>query len=639
MQSSVSSDSRPVIGISCNRKDGLSCIANAYFRSVVMAGGAPVLLPVTTDFESLAAAVEQLDGLILSGGGDIDPAYLGEEPVPELGHTDAYRDEYDFIVLRLAFNRQLPVFGICRGHQVINVAFGGTLYQDINTQYSKDTLQYTPKDKTEQGRKEHSQQDVLEQGRKEAIKHSQKEARDIATHTISLIDIPSRLRMAFNCPAALDNTFISLQHPTNLASLPLQSVTTASPDISFHYQSGLEIPVNSFHHQAVKEPAPEFIITAISPDGLIEAMEHPIYSIFSVQWHPESMAVAGNETMLDLFRYHVRQASVFAKAKLLHHRMATIDSHTDTPMTAQSKDLGKKKGGKVNLPLMREGLLDSVFMVAYIPQKERDADSLLQATLYAEERLSAVIAQAKKYSQYMEIAKTPDDLWRLKQVGKKAIFLGIENGYAIGKNLDNLKRFKELGVVYLTLCHNGNNDVCDSAAGTVEWGGLSPFGKEVVAEMNSLGLMIDVSHAADSTFYDVLKYSAKPVIASHSAVRALCNHPRNLDDYQLRALASNGGVIQLCLYKPFINEDTEKASLNDAIRHLFHIIDIAGINHVGIGSDFDGDGELIGCRAANELMQITLRLISEGFDDESIAKIWGGNLMRVMKQLKMNNEQ
>ena len=581
-QSMVSSDSRPVIGISCNRKAGTSRIADAYFQSVVMTGGAPVLLPVTTDIEALAAAIDQLDGLILSGGGDIDPAYLGEEPVPELGSTDAYRDEFDFIVLRLAFNRQIPVFGICRGHQVINVAFGGTLYQDITAHYSK-------------------------------IKHKQKEARDKATHTVSLIDTPSRLWTAFKRLASLENPFYSSQYRREI----------------------LEIPVNSFHHQAVKDLAPEFITTAISPDGLIEAMEHPEYAIFSVQWHPESMAVAGNETMLDLFRYHIRQASVFKKAKLLHHRMATIDSHTDTPTIAHSLDLVRKEGGKVNLPFMREGRLDAVFMVVYIPQGMCNGDSLLLATQYAEERLLAVLAQAKKYPDFMEIAKTPEDLWRIKQSGKKAIFLGIENGYAIGKNLDILKKFKELGVSYLTLCHNGNNDLCDSVTGPAKWGGLSPFGKEAVDEMNRLGLMIDVSHAAESTFYDVLKYSAKPVIASHSSARTLCNHPRNLDDDQLRAMAKKGGVVQLCLYKPFINEEAEKASLSDAIRHLCHIIDIAGIDHVGIGSDFDGDGELIGCRAANELIQITLRLITEGFDDDSIAKIWGGNLMRVLGEVQL----
>jgi microsomal dipeptidase-like Zn-dependent dipeptidase/gamma-glutamyl-gamma-aminobutyrate hydrolase PuuD len=528
-----------------------------------MAGGAPVILPVTTDISTLATIIDRLDGLILSGGGDICPDYLGEEPIPELGNVDPYRDEYDFIVLRLAFNRQIPIFGICRGHQVLNVAFGGTLYQDIHAQFSKD-----------------------------ALKHSQDEARDMATHIVSIIDLPSRLRTALN-------------NPENLV-----------------------LPVNSFHHQAIKQLAPEFIATAIATDGLNEAMEHPEYPIFSVQWHPEPMAVVGNEAMLDLFRYHIRQASVFTKAKKLHHRILTIDSHTDTPMIAQSFDLGRKEGGKVNLPLMQEGLLDAVFMVAYIPQGERDEASLLRATQYAEERLSKIIEQAEKYPHRMGIAKSPDDLWRLKQEGKKTVFLGVENGYAIGKDLKNLQRFKDLGVSYITLCHNGDNDICDSALGNGEWGGLSPFGIEVVAEMNRLNLMIDVSHASESTFYDVLKYSTKPVIASHSSSRVICNHPRNLDDDQLRALASKGGVVQICLYKPFINEDTDKASLSDAIKHLKHIINVAGIDHVGIGSDFDGDGELIGCRAANELIQITMRLIAEGFDDASIAKIWGGNLCR-----------
>ena len=544
----------------------MSCLAEPYFQSVVMAGGAPVILPVTTDIAALASVIDELDGLILSGGGDICPDYLGEEPVPEIGATDSFRDEYDFIVLRLACNRQIPVFGICRGHQVINVAFGGTLYQDIYTQFSKD-----------------------------ALKHSQDKARDEATHEVSIINIPSRLRKILNNP------------------------------------KNLTLPVNSFHHQAVKQIAPEFIVTAIASDGLIEAMEHPEYPIFSVQWHPEPMAVAGNEAMLNLFRYQIRQATVFEKAKKLHHRMVTIDSHTDTPMIAQTFDLGRKEGGKVNLPLMREGLLDAVFMVAFIPQGKRDEVSLLRATLYAEERLSKVIAQAEKYSQHMGIARTPDDLWRLKHEGKKAVFLGIENGYAVGKNLSNLQKFKDSGVSYITLCHNGDNDICDSAFGNGEWGGLSPFGKEVIAEMNRLNLMIDISHAATSTFYDVLKYSTKPVIASHSSARAICNHHRNLDDDQIRALASHGGVVQLCLYSPFINDDTGKASLSDAISHLKHIVEIAGVEHVGIGSDFDGDGELIGCRAANELIQITMRLIAEGFDDAGIAKIWGGNLMRVLR--------
>jgi microsomal dipeptidase-like Zn-dependent dipeptidase/gamma-glutamyl-gamma-aminobutyrate hydrolase PuuD len=560
---------RPVIGISANRKDGTSCIADPYCQSVVMAGGTPVLLPVTTDIHALAAAVDRLDGLLFSGGGDIDAKYLDEEPIPELGDTDPLRDEYDFLLLRLAFNRQLPIFGICRGHQVINVAFGGTLYQDIYAQFSKD-----------------------------ALKHSQEEARDIPTHTIVLTDIPSKLRIAFD------------------------------------YPEDQVVPVNSFHHQVVKEVAPEFVTTAVSPDGLNEATEHSEYPIFSVQWHPEPMAVAGNEMMLNLFRYHVGLASVFAKAKDLHRRMLTIDSHTDTPMIFRSFDLGRKEGGKVNLPLMEEGLLDAVFMVAYLPQGTRDEVSLQEAYEYATERLSKVVGQAALYPERVGIACTPDDAWRLKHEGKKSIFLGLENGYAIGRDIHNLKRFKDMGVSYMTLCHNGDNDLCDSAAGEGEWGGLSPFGREVVAEMNRLGLMVDVSHAADSTFYEVLKHSSRPVIASHSSSRALCNHRRNLDDDQIRALVSRGGVIQVCLYKGFIHEDADNASLSDAVKHICHIVDIAGISAVGIGSDFDGDGELIGCRAAHELIQITMRLVSEGFNEEDIAKIWGGNLMRVMREVQ-----
>jgi len=571
----VPSHRLPKIGISANRKEGTSCIAEPYFQSVVMAGGAPVLIPVITDIHTLSSIVEELDGLIFSGGGDINPEYLGEAPIPELGDTDACRDEYDFLLLKLAFDRQVPVFGICRGHQLINVAFGGTLYQDIHAQHSK-----------------------------EALPHSQEEARDVATHTVTLAPFLSKLQAAL--------------HFSEASSHRLSS----------------SIAVNSIHHQAVKDPAPEFVATATAPDGVNEAMEHPEYPIFSVQWHPEPMAVSGNETMLNLFRYHVRQAEVYARAKTLHRKMITIDSHTDTPMIFQTFDLGRKEGGKVNLPLMREGRLDAAFMVAYIPQGDRDAASLQKATDYATDRLTQVIEQAKRYPHQMGIAQSPDELRRLKDEDKKAILLGIENGYALGKDSTNLYRFRQMGVSYITLCHNGDNDLCDSAAGQAEWGGLSPFGKEVVAEMNRLGMMIDVSHAADRTFYDVLEHSTRPIIASHSSCRALCNHRRNLDDDQIKALAQQGGVMQICLYKGFINESPDKASLSDAIRHILHVIDLVGIDYAGIGSDFDGDGELTGCRAANELMQITMRLIAEGLDDESIAKIWGGNLMRVMSEVQ-----
>ena len=557
----------PRIGISANRKDGLSCIAETYVQSVLAAGGAPVLIPVITDLAALTAIVSNLDGLLMSGGGDINPLYLLEEPIPQLQDVDTYRDEFDLILLRLAINRQLPIMGICRGHQLINVAFGGSIYQDI-----------------------HSQSDH------KLLKHSQSLAREFASHTVSLDESESKLG----------------------------KILKEDP-----------ILVNSFHHQAIKEVAPEFIATATAPDGINEAIEHPEKTIFSVQWHPEAMAPNGDEQMLKLFRYHVDTARTFARAKEIHNRNVIIDSHTDTPMIFPGEfNIGMKEGGKVNLPFMEEGLIDATFMVAYIPQGPRDDISSQKATDLAINRLLEIRRQHMLNRTRMCIAHSPQEVHVLKAAGKKSILLGVENGYAIGKDIANVARFKELGVAYITLCHNGDNDLCDSARGNGEWNGLSPFGKEVIHEMNRLGIMVDVSHAAESTFYDALETSRYPIIASHSSARALCDHPRNLTDDQLKALAERQGVVQLCLYKGFINKDSEKASLSDAIRHINHIVNLIGINHVGIGSDFDGDGELIGCRATNELINITVRLLEEGYTENEIAKIWGGNLLRVMNKVQ-----
>lgn len=558
----------PRIGISSNRKDGLSCIADTYVQSVLKAGGAPVLIPVITDMEALTAIVSGLDGLLMSGGGDINPLYVGEEPVPQLQDVDTFRDEFDLILLRLATNRQLPVMGICRGHQLINVAFGGSVYQDIHSQHEA-TL----------------------------FKHSQTMPREQVSHSVRITDTSSRLF----------------------------DILKKEPDIF----------VNSFHHQAVKDIAPEFKETAVAPDGINEAMEHLEKEIFSVQWHPEAMAANDDELMLELFRHHVETARLFKEAKRIHSRNVILDSHTDTPMIFPGQfNIGLKEGGKVNLPLMEEGMVDAAIMVAYIPQVKRDDESLQQATDFAMNRLNEIHRQMEINRGRMNIARTSQEVWVTKDAGKKAIMLGLENGYAIGKDIRNIARFKELGVSYITLCHNGSNDICDSARGDAEWGGLSPFGKEVVAEMNQLGILVDVSHAAESTFYDALEVSTQPIIASHSSARALCNHPRNLTDDQLKALAEKQGVVQICLYKGFINEDAEKASLTDAIRHINHIVDLIGINHVGIGSDFDGDGELIGCRASNELINITLRLLKDGYKENDIAKIWGGNLLRVMSRVQ-----
>jgi microsomal dipeptidase-like Zn-dependent dipeptidase/gamma-glutamyl-gamma-aminobutyrate hydrolase PuuD len=569
----------PRIGISANRKKETSCIAETYVQSVLLAGGAPVLIPVITDIQALTIIVDSLDGLLISGGADLNPLYLSEEPIPQLEDVDTFRDEYDLILLRLAFNRQVPILGICRGHQLLHAAFGGELFQDIHS-------------------------------RKEAtLKHSQAQAREFPSHSVTLTDRNSKL----------------------YAILKSEKVF-----------------VNSFHHQAVKEPAPEFITTALAPDGINEGTEHPEYPILSVQWHPETLASNGDRQMQALFRHNVTEASLFARAKDLHRQILSLDLHTDAPMVyAGAFDLGKRIGGtfnppftegKVNLPLMEAGRLDAAFMVAYVPQGERTETACREAYEYTLDRLSQLIRQEELHPARVGIARTSGDLLRLKREGKKAIVMGVENAYAIGKDIRRLEALKQKGVVYITLCHNGHNDICDSAAGKEPlWNGLSPFGKNMVREMNRLGIMIDVSHAAETTFYDVLKESSVPVIASHSSVRTLCEHPRNLTDEQIKTLAAKGGVMHICLYTGFLKQGTEMESpcgLSEAIRHINHVVNLAGIDHVGIGSDFDGGGGLIGCRAANELINITIRLLQEGYTEADIQKIWGANLLRVMEKVQ-----
>lgn len=562
---SVPADTQPPrIGLSANLKEGLSCVATPYTDAVLRAGGAPVIIPVTTSKEALASLLETIDGLLLTGGGDINPLYAGEEPIPQLSEGNSLRDQYDFTLLRLAADRQIPVFGICRGHQVINLAYGGTLYQDICAQRTEPTL-----------------------------KHSQEAPRAEGSHTVTIDE---------------NSTLYTLL--------------------------GGRAIVNSFHHQAVKETAPGFRVTAMSPDGIIEAIESavPYRDIFSVQWHPEAMAAAGNPAMLRLFEKLVAQARLYSCAKRVHTQSITLDSHCDTPMLfAEGATLNRKSAaGRVNLPKLFEGKWDAACVVAYIQQGARDDASLRQATDKASAILREIERQVEACSETAAIAYTPHDVARIKRAGKKALLLGIENGYAIGKDLANLVRFKETGIVYMTLCHNGDNDLCDSAKGNAEWNGLSPLGREAVREMNRLGILADVSHASEKTFYDVLETSSVPIVASHSSARALCDHPRNLTDDQLRAIAARGGVVQVCLYNEFLRDDGQ-ATVTDIVAHIRHIAAIAGIDHVGIGSDFDGGGGIPGCDGSNELINVTKALLEAGFTEAGLEKITGGNFLRVMQ--------
>ena len=556
----------PVIGITGNFSDGNLSLAPGYYASILKAGGIPFIIPPFDDDNILINTLDNIDGLLLTGGGDINPLFLKEEPVKELHSINPYRDRQELLLARLAANRQIPVLGICRGIQVMNAALGGSLYQDI---YS--------------------------QAEGKLIKHSQDLDRAYASHTVRIEE---------------DSLLAKIMGQTTL-------------------------PVNSFHHQAIKEPAPGFRVSARATDGIIEAIESKEYkSMLGVQWHPECFILNGDECMMPLFDWLLHEAASFRQAKALHQRILTLDSHCDTPMFFEQNINFATRDPKIKVDLhkMTEGRQDATIMVAYLPQKERTEEALLAATAKADQLLNEIERMVAMNCTAVDIAYTPDDLYRLKRKGKKAIMLGIENGYAIGKDLSNVERFRQRGVVYMTLCHNGNNDICGSARYNEENLGVSAFGEQVIREMNRVGMMVDLSHAGEQSFYDALDISTQPVVCSHSSSRALCDHPRNLTDEQLKALAQKDGVVQLCLYGGFLRSD-RPATICDAIEHLHHIVNLIGVEHVGIGTDFDGDGGIIGCNDSSELINFTRRLLYERYSEADIRLIWGGNFLRVMKQI------
>ena len=542
-------------------------LAEGYYQSILKAGGTPFIIPCYNDADTLINTLEKLDGILLTGGADINPLFLGEEPVKELHGINPRRDRQELLLTRLAADRQIPILGICRGIQTMNAAFGGPLYQDIHSQ--------------------------MEGTR---IKHSQELDRSYASHTVT-IEKDTLLHNLFKADT---------------------------------------IAVNSFHHQAVKEAAPGFRVCARATDGVIEAMESTEYkSMLGVQWHPECFILKGDECMMPIFHWLIQEAASFKEAKRLHNRILTLDSHCDTPMFFDQQIDFASRDPKilVDLHKMTEGHLDATIMVAYLKQLELTDEALLAATAKADRILNEIEAMVAKSCSYVDIAYTPADLYRLKSEGKKAIMLGIENGYAIGNDISNIERFRNRGVVYMTLCHNGNNQLCGSARFNDEGLGVNAFGEQVIKEMNRVGMMVDISHAGEQTFYDALNISSKPIVASHSSARALCNHPRNLTDEQLKALAAKGGVAQVTLYSGFLKEQG-MATIQDAIDHLNHMVNIMGIEHVGIGTDFDGDGGITGCAAASELINFTRCLLKERYSEEDIRRIWGGNFLRVMEEVQ-----
>lgn len=561
----------PVIGISCSHSNNSSSVRRTYTESIIQAGGIPLLIPVTTDSITLANILNRLDGIILTGGEDISPSYYHESPIPQLGQVDSLRDVYDMSLIRFASHRNIPMLGICRGEQLINVAFGGTLYQDIPTQHPSN------------------------------VQHRQKETSSIPTHFINI-----------------------------LPGSTLAKITGCT-----------QLNVNSHHHQAIKQVAPGFKVIAWATDSIPEAIESSYgYPIWGMQYHPEALTVAGDTIELKIFSFLVNKATTFQMAKAIHHQILSIDTHTDAPLRFNAAyNISSREKSQVCIPKMDEGHLDAQYLACWVRQNKCDNENTEKAIARINELIKKVHQQIALNKEECALARTANDLPRIKAEGKKAFYIGIENGYGIGKDLKNIARYKEEGVTYITLCHTRNNDICDSSSDSIaRWGGLSPYGRKVVAEMNRLGMIIDLSHAAESTFYDVIKLSKAPVIASHSSSSSIYTHNRNLTDKQLRALAINGGVAQACLVDEYLRADYKNTTINDFMNHLLHMIKVAGINHVGIGSDFDGGGGVKGCNSDSDFINITTRLLEHGYTEEDIAKIWGGNFLRVMKQVQQRNK-
>ncbi|MFQ5602402.1 MAG: dipeptidase [bacterium] len=385
---------------------------------------------------------------------------------------------------------------------------------------------------------------------------------------------------------------------------------------------------------------------------------------------------------------NLSEEQLTVKAREIHKRIITIDTHDDIPFNfaTEEVDPGVRGKRKVDIPKMQEGGLDVGFFIVYVGQSARTAENYQKAKEDALTKFQAIRRMAEEmYPDKIELAYSPDEVERIHASGKLVACIGIENGFVIGKDLSLLKKYHDLGGRYITLAHNGHNDICDSANprenlgdAKIEHDGVSDFGEQVIAEMNRLGIMVDISHISKKSMLDAVALSEAPVIASHSSVRALCDVPRNLDDEQLLALKKNGGVIQMVALDDFLkksppekeaaiqalrdefgiknfatyralseekkqeyrqrrdelDEKWPRANLQDFMSHIDYAVQLIGIDHVGISSDFDGGGGIVDWNDASETFNVTLELVRRGYSEEEIAKLWGGNLLRVWREVE-----
>ena len=399
-----------------------------------------------------------------------------------------------------------------------------------------------------------------------------------------------------------------------------------------------------------------------------------------------SLCLGCNENVLKRIYGTETESELIERALLIHKKVLTLDTHADTPLRMiepgfrmSDRHDPNETGSKVDYPRMIEGGLDAIFFAAFVAQDIRNDKGNFRAKNLCVQMIDSILSSIKQNSDVVGLALNPEDAYSLEKQGKRAIYIGIENGYPIGGDLSNIETFYKKGVRYITLVHSSNNDLADSATDPAgpEHNGISEFGSKVVKEMNRLGIMVDVSHGSDAVFYDAIKISKAPIIATHSNARSVTNHKRNMTDDMLKLIAKNGGVVQLTMLSNYLrdpvpnitaeklkkellssikpidqmttleketmrkrlNEIDDKypiapANLKNVVDHIDHIVNVAGIDHVGIGCDFDGGGGINGVFDVSQVMNITIELVKRGYNEDQIAKIWGGNLIRVFSEVQ-----
>ncbi len=393
-----------------------------------------------------------------------------------------------------------------------------------------------------------------------------------------------------------------------------------------------------------------------------------------------------NENILKRIYGNETESELIERALSIHKKVLTLDTHADTPLRMiepgfrmSDRHDPNETGSKVDYPRMIEGGLDAIFFAAFVAQDIRNDKGNFRAKNLCVQMIDSILSSIQQNSDVVGLALNPEDAYSLEKQGKRAIYIGIENGYPIGGDLSNIETYYKKGVRYITLVHSSNNDLADSATDPAgpEHNGISEFGSKVVKEMNRLGIMVDVSHGSDAVFYDAIKISKAPIIATHSNARSVTNHKRNMTDDMLKLIAKNGGVVQLTMLSNYLRDpvpnitaeklkkellssikpidqmttlekETMRKRLNDiddkypiapanlknVVDHIDHIVNVAGIDHVGIGCDFDGGGGIDGVFDVSQVMNITIELVKRGYNEDQIAKIWGGNLIRVFSEVQ-----